>query len=230
MSLWIPAESATGLTPPPKWATDCNVVNNPVEVEQHIIEQSKRHFQQAQGTPFTRHPLNQIDSATHEVAQEVLHSGLPEAWKNVAPVGWNEETCHFIDRLQQQDKIPAIDATISMEDFIAGIKQWKERTTTSPSRRHLGHLHVLLAPDGILDPEKDGTPTNKIADKILKVHLRMMNMAILWGYPPKCWQNVTMFVLEKEKGKPKIHRLWNIHLYKTDYNFVLKLLWEKRLV
>ncbi len=39
-----------------------------------------------------------------------------------------------------------------------------------------------------------------------------------------------MFVLEKEPGKPKVHRLRNIHLYEADYNFVLKLLWSKRLV
>ncbi len=152
-----------------------------MEVKRHIIEQSKRHFQQAQGTPFTITPLNQIDSAEHAMATEILQSGLPEAWKTVTPVGWNEETCHFIDRLQQQDKVPAIDATISMEDFIAGIKRWKERTITSSSGCHLGHLHILLALDGVLDPKKDGPSTNDIDDKVLKVHLRMMNMAISWG-------------------------------------------------
>ena len=94
-----------------------------------------------------------------------------------------------------------------MEDFKNGIKRWKERTTTSLLGQYLGHLHVFLAPDGVINPETDGEPTKDLAEKILQVHLRMINTAILWGYPPQCWQNVTMFVLEKEKGQPKIHRL-----------------------
>ncbi len=99
----------------------------------------------------------------------------------MTPVGWNDKTSHFIDRLQYDDKIPKIDTEILMEDFIAGIKRWKERTTTSHSGRHLRHLHVLIAPDEVLDPEEDGDPTKELAEKILRVHLRMMNMAVLWA-------------------------------------------------
>ena len=230
MSVWIPAEAADGSAPSPEIATDWEVVNDPVAVERHIIEQSKRHFRQAQGTPFTISPLTQLDSTEHPKVREIMQSGLPKEWSKVTPVGWNEETAHFIDRLQADDKIPTIDTVISMEEFKRGIKRWKERTTTSPSGRHLGHLHVLLAPDGVMNPDEHGDSTTDIANKILTVHLRMMNIAIAWGYPPLRWRNVTMFVLEKEAGKPKIHRLRNIHLYEADYNFMLKLLWSKRLV
>ena len=184
MSVWILVEAEDGSTPPPELATNWEVVNDPVAVKKHIIEQSRRHFKQAQGTPFTSPPLNQIESAEHPIAQEILKSGLPSEWSTVTPVGWNAETCNFIDRLQADDKVPKIDANISMEDFTQGIKKWKERTTTSPSGRHLGHLHVLLAPDGVIDPEKDGKPTADIAKKLLQVHLRMINIAITWGYPP----------------------------------------------
>ncbi len=178
MSVWILVEAEDGSTPPPELATNWEVVNDPVAVKKHIIEQSRRHFKQAQGTPFTSPPLNQIESAEHPIAQEILKSGLPSEWSTVTPVGWNAETCNFIDRLQADDKVPKIDANISMEDFTQGIKKWKERTTTSPSGRHLGHLHVLLAPDGVIDPEKDSKPTADIAKKLLQVHLRMINIAI----------------------------------------------------
>ena len=167
MSLWVPKAADGGLAPPPEIATDWEVINNPLEVEKNIIEQSKRHFCQAQGTPFTIPPLNQINSSDDRVTHEIMKSGLPQDWTNVTPVGWNDETGHFINRLQLEDKVPKIEATISMKDFIAGIKRWKERTTTSPSGRHLGHLHVLLAPDGVIDSESDGEPTKDIADKIL---------------------------------------------------------------
>ncbi len=150
MSLWVPKADKGGLAPSSELANDWEVVNDPVEVEKNIIEQSKRHFHQSQGTPFTVPPLNQINSPTDNRATEIMQSGLPQDWTNVTPVGWNDETSHFIDRLQLEDKIPKIETTISMKDFTTGIKRWKERTTTSPSGWHLGHLYVLLALDGSL--------------------------------------------------------------------------------
>ncbi len=77
MSVWVPSKAATGLTPPPKIATDWDVVNDPVEVERQIIEQSKKHFWHAHRTPFTTPPLNGIDSTAHLLAKEILQSGLP---------------------------------------------------------------------------------------------------------------------------------------------------------
>jgi len=39
-----------------------------------------------------------------------------------------------------------------------------------------------------------------------------------------------MCVIEKDPGSPKIERLHIIHLFEVDYNFVLKLIWGRRLV
>ncbi len=166
MSLWVPSALEDGTVPPPELAMNWEVVTDPVTVETSIIEQSRKHFKQAQGTPFTVPPLDQIDGAGAPVVKEILQSGLPSKWREVTPVGWNSETSNFIDRLQSDDKVPKIDTEISMQDFVSGIKRWKEKTTTSPSGRHLGHLHVLLAPDGVINPKDQGEPTKEIEEKI----------------------------------------------------------------
>ncbi len=229
MSLWIPTPTDTEDEGAPEDAEEWLTITDPKQVESNIIKQSKKHFQQAQGTPFTVAPLCNIRDSKDPLTQEVLQTGLPQEWQNVIPAGWSKETAQLIGRLTCDASIPVIDSTIDMEDFKQGIKKWKEKTTTSPSGRHLGHLHSLLAPDGIPDSDDDES-TSSLADKILTLHLEMLNTAIQWGYAPERWKNVVMFVLEKEPGKPKLHRLCNIHLYEADYNFALKLLWSKRLI
>ncbi len=170
------------------------VVTDPEAVESHIIAQSRKHFQQAQGTPFTLEPLNLLQSDQEADAQRILLSGLPDGWQNVPPAGWNTKTIALIERLIQAQHIPVIDSTIDLAEFKKGIKKWKERTVTSPSGRHLGHLHSLLAPDGIqeLDEEESTVP---LAETILILHLDMLNLAIQWGYAPERWRNVVIFVL-----------------------------------
>jgi hypothetical protein len=41
--------------------------------------------------------------------------------------------------------MPEIPTLITTAELIEGIKKWKERTSTSPSGRHLGHLKAMLA-------------------------------------------------------------------------------------
>ena len=55
-------------------------------------------------------------------------------------------------------------------------------------------------------------------------------MPLKYGFAPKRWSNVAKVVLEKDAGRPRIDRLRVTHLLKTDYNFVLKLIWGRRLV
>ncbi len=174
-------------------------------------------------------PLSEVCDCTANDTQCLLQPGLPEKWEEVTPAGWNIETVHLIERLTLNQEIPVINSVILMEDFKNGIKKWKEKTATSPSGCHLGHLHSLLAPDGVQETDEEES-TKPLAEKILEVHLSMINLAVDWGYPPLRWRNVVMFVIKKDAGKPKLHRLRNIHLYEADCNFVLKLLWAKHLM
>ena len=110
---------------------------------------------------------------------------------------------------------------IPLIEFKQGYKQWKERTTTSPSGRILGHYHALLAPDG---EEKKRTFTAKI----WRIHNDITNIALLIEIPLTRWLLFIFILLPKNKGKPKIHRFRTINTYKNDYNLILKFFWPKK--
>ena len=48
-------------------------------------------------------------------------------------------------------------------------------------------------------------------------------------YVLKRWHRVNQLFLEKDVNVSKIHRFRNIHLVEADLNFVLSLIWTKKL-
>jgi hypothetical protein len=125
-----------------------------------------------------------------------------------------------------------------------------EKTTTSPSGRHVGHYHSLLLPD---NPDAEHMEESCLT--LMAIHSRMINLALkhgklfqLWqkvinmmlkkdpGKPKihqllalkhgklfQLWQKVINMMLKKDPGKPKIHQLRGIQLYEADYNLILAL-------
>jgi hypothetical protein len=70
-----------------------------------------------------------------------------------------------------------------------------------------------------------------IQDKVLLHTLtKFMNLTISRGITLPCWCNATNVLLEKDVGKPCIHRLRIIHLFEADFNLFLKIVWASRLV
>ena len=49
----------------------------------------------------------------------------------------------MLNKLNDGKQLPKISSTITQHEFIIGMRKWKERTSTSPSSRHLGHYRVL---------------------------------------------------------------------------------------
>jgi hypothetical protein len=89
----------------------------------------------------------------------------------------------------------------------------EEQTPTSPSGRDLGHYRAL------------------IQDPILfNCFVYSMNIVVARGIAIPRWCQATNVMIEKESGKPCIHRLRIVHLLEADYNFILKLQWGHRLV
>ncbi|KAI2497153.1 hypothetical protein MHU86_17356 [Fragilaria crotonensis] len=106
-----------------------------------------------------------------------------------------------------------IPTDISEDDVLRGFKAWKERTSTSPSGRHLGHYKAIIQ-----------------HPVLLKCFVQFMNIAVSRGIAIPRWCQATNVMIEKDVGSPKIHRLRIIHLFEADYNFFLKLQWGHRLV
>jgi hypothetical protein len=98
---------------------------------------------------------------------------------------------------------------------------WKERTTTSPSCKHLGHYKALLS-RGLDDPQLiEGKEFANKQKKLVQVHVDMLNYAIRYWYSYKRWQIIINIILPKEKGNNKIHRIQIIHIYKADYSALI---------
>ena len=106
-----------------------------------------------------------------------------------------------------------ISTYISPQDFIKGFKYWKETKASSPSGRHIGHYKAL------------SEDTNIIA-----FFCKMLRLPLKHGFAPTRWKKVLQIVISKDEGQPKVDRLRNILLLEADYNFVLKLIWGKRLM
>ena len=97
-----------------------------------------------------------------------------------------------------------ISLEITHQDFRKAFRKWKERTSSSPSGRHLGHYKAIL-------------------DCEIKTDYRciMCSLPLKYGFAPKRWSNGIKFMLEKDVGRPRIDHLRVIHLLEADYNFVL---------
>ena len=94
-----------------------------------------------------------------------------------------------------------------------GFKIWTESTATSPSGRHLGHYKALVQDDDMAD-----------------FLITQMELPLRFGFAPTRWANALQIMLPKDPGMPKVDRLRVIQLFEADYNFVLRIIWGRRLV
>jgi hypothetical protein len=112
-----------------------------------------------------------------------------------------------------------------METFIKALRS--EGTSTSPSGRHLGHYKCLFADDGHPSyTESDPDPNTKM----MRVCYCIPTAAFSWGVSLPRWQSSITVMIQKIPGGSKINKLRVIHLYEADYNFMLKIIWARRLV
>ena len=93
-----------------------------------------KHFQGANGTPFTVEPLASLFdwSATTPSHSDTLNGNPPIHPKPLV----NLLLSH------SNRKIESFEPCVEMEKFIKRLRKWKETTRTSPSQRYLGHLQM----------------------------------------------------------------------------------------
>jgi hypothetical protein len=118
------------------------VVDTRAELEAAIIDRNKRHFSQASNTPFAQPPLHCIGSDNKfNIYEDAAGS------KILLPPPAFPETQLVMAVLQEraEQRKPSWPAIVDFEeDFIPALLHWRERTSTSPSGRHLG-LYKALA-------------------------------------------------------------------------------------
>jgi hypothetical protein len=105
-------------------------------------------------------------------------------------------------------------------------ERWKERRSTLPSRRHLGHFHALFRPLKAKD-DKNIDRLEGIRTEITEMHATMLQTAYDNEHVYERWKYILTCMLGEDSGIPRIHRLWVIHLYECDLNLLFSLFFRE---
>jgi len=209
-SLLVPDPDA-----PDKWITICD----PLIMEHHLLECSHSHFKQAHGTPFTVPLLSDLlgfDGLTP--FGDHINQGLP------IPPDIPLDPATRLLLSHQKTLLPPAELTehpLEFELLMKGFKKWPERTTTSPSGRHLGIYKSLLKDLPPSNPPPDYQPRTHGVD-IMRCIYRLLLLALQHTHTYERWKVVWNMYLEKLPGSPYINCLRTLHLFKGDYNLLLK--------
>lgn len=240
----IPYKDAMGnLTDDPTQAQEWVKVTDPSEFVPLLMERNIAHFGQAQHSPFATSPLLDLFgyTGTNDSARRLIDSGI-------IPTSCTAEDVHtgaqaILAKLADCQNLSGQLLHITQEEFWSAFNKWDERTSTSPSNRHLGHYKAMHLSDGNdknyknertrpdelddqLGPEKPPNPS--VAIKL--VYYQVAAAAVNSGNTLKRWCHSSSLMLEKIPGSPKINKLRVIHIYEADYNLMLKILWARQLV
>ena len=160
-----------------------------------MIKRIIHHLSQAEGTLFTTNKMKGIigkDGCSPD-ADEILLGTFKTPLNLLTPL----QTQYF-KNLQWENKIRPTGApeTVNMKDIKDGYKKWKDKTSTSPSNRHLGHYKSLVAADRT--SKKDQNTAS--SDTISQIITTLINASITLSTPLTRWQKVESIMFEKEKG------------------------------
>jgi hypothetical protein len=207
----------TGPSQDPKKCTEWTTVDTPEAITTYLLERNRKHFGQADGTPFTVSPLSlQVNFEANTLECEAILMGAFQSTRLTQLI------VEFSQSVTDIDKLPS---TITSKAMMDKYKFWPKSTTTSPSGRHLGHYRVPLP-----GPDRDNEASRILESKrstLVSIHHSVMDYALTTGYSFNRWKKVVNIMLEKDPGNPQIHRLRVIHLYEADYNLILGLKWRE---
>ncbi len=190
-------------------------------MEDHLIAYCQEHFKEAHGSPYTVPPLSTLlhpDSLT-PFGQQVLTGSIDFP---------SLEVSHHAKLLLQHQKAWKQQHllrfhTLTFDDMISGFWKWPERTSTSPSGRHLGIYKSLSKDANRLQrckqpPMKQPTATTPAQQPVydgknmLKLIHQLLCMAVQHCHTFDWWRTIWNLFLEKEIGVPKITKLRVLHI------------------
>jgi hypothetical protein len=202
---------------------DWEEITDPVEIETNLIHKSIDHFSQANNTPFCQPPLKEVfgyEGTTADMINMIKQQMIPLSIQR-QPMYVNL----ILERLATSGKnLPEIDSDITFEEMVSGYVKWNERTTTSPSGRHLGHYKILTRLQ-VIDETDNNIYLNQ---ELLKLYYMVTMTAVKVGGSLTRWKTISTCMIQKIPGVNRINKLRVIHLYEADYNLLLKLMWARK--
>jgi hypothetical protein len=176
-------------------------------INTNLLKFNRQHFRAASISIHQKLTYSSLAPA----AKAILKGKIPSAWYKNTPL-LREFLLSFSIPDKLKDKKP-IETVFTTDDVTYGIRKWKEKTSTSPSGRHLGHHKAII---------QDKT--------LLNCMTTFLNIVIKKGLMIHRWCNAVTVMIEKDPGSPRLNRLQIIHLFEADFNLFLKRQWGSRLV
>ena len=182
-------------------------------LENAILHRNQQHFNQCAGTPFTVGRLRELNwAADSALADSILHGHF-----DPASITDNHIVQHVLQLCKQQRE--TISDYITFNDLQQLFNKWKESTTTSPSGRHLGIYWAIFHHQS---SNKKSTIGNNITS--------LLNILIRNGISLDRWRRVTNMMIHKIDGSYNINKLRVIHLFEADYNGLIGILFNRRVL
>ncbi len=120
---------------------------------------------------------------------------------------------------------------LNFEKLTEGFKKWPEKTSTSPSGRHLGVYKSLLK-DVHRKKDKDSNANSQSSAAsddskrrgvdVMTMVYQILQLAVQHTHTLQRWCTIWNLFLEKDPGQPRINRLRTIHLLEADLNLLWK--------
>jgi hypothetical protein len=211
------------LVPLPKEGTEIEylAITDGPTIERLILHRNIRHFRQAEFTPLaTPEAIRKIGFGADTDRSEQLLEGTDDP-TDITDDEWSR---YLITSMKRHSK--ELDIKITKEKMMDKYTRWKERTSTSPSGRHLGHFHALFRPLKAKDDEDRDRLEGKRTD-IIELHANMLQTAYENEHVYQRWEYILTCMLGKDSGIPRIHRLRVIHLYECDLNLLFSIFFRE---
>jgi hypothetical protein len=176
-------------------------------IERLILHRNIRHFRQAETTPLaTPEVIKTIGFGADTEGAEALLEGTDDPTDRTD----DEWSRYLLTLMKRHSK--ELDIKITADKMMEKYKRWKERTSKSPSGRHLGHFHALFRPLKAKNDE-EREKLEFFCNEIIEIHATMLQTAYDNEYVYKQWEYILTCMLGKDEGVQRIHRLRVIHLY-----------------
>ncbi len=193
------------------------------QIEDVLVPHTVKRFRQHCETPFgsgLRQQSLGMDCSSKD-AKDLMSGQYDRELETLT-----EEARTWLQELKMKDFVKAgavISTTISTTDWVAGWKKMRESTASAPGG-HYGHYKTAAVVSTLPEDHPDYCPT------LAHIYAIMWSLPLKHGFAPTRWRKCIDAILEKIPGQPRIEKLRIIMLYEADFNFVLKLVWGRRLV
>jgi hypothetical protein len=195
------------------------VVNDPEEMYQRIIDRDIKHYNQAEGTPCTVAPVKAwlgLAGTTNRCQSWLDGSSTPTV------EGALPESQLMFDLFKCETPPPLVDANVTSSDYRSFFGKWAEKTSTSQDR-HLGHWKALISHTAATHFPDD-------TEHIINVLVAQMNISVKYGYAWRRWLRIVSAKIPKRAGNMLLNKLRTIHLIEPDCNWLQGLVIGRRMI